>query len=88
VATPTYIEHVAPNADGNVTKTELDGKNLFYEAEIYDEETAAKIRKGSIQHVNVGTDYETPRIVAGQVPHGLHNAKSSLVAISGIQTGS
>jgi len=85
VAAPMYIEHVAvPNAVGKVTKTEWDGANLFYEAEIYDEETAAKIRKGLIQHVSVGADYETLDILDGQVPHGLHNAELSLVAVPGI----
>jgi len=85
VAAPVYVEHVAvPNAVGKVTKTEWDGSNLFYEAEIYDEDTAAKIRKGLIQHVSVGADYETLDIVDGQVPHGLHNAELSLVAVPGI----
>jgi len=85
VAAPVYVEHVAvPNAVGKVTKTEWDGSNLFYEAEIYDEETAARIRKGLIQHVSVGADYETIDILDGQVPHGLHNAELSLVAVPGI----
>jgi len=85
VSAPIYIEHVAvPNAVGKVTKTEWDGSNLFYEAEIYDEDTAAKIRKGLIQHVSVGADYETIDILDGQVPHGLHNAELSLVAVPGI----
>jgi hypothetical protein len=85
VAAPMYIEHVAvPNAVGKVTKTEWDGDNLWYEAEIYDDEVAAQIRKGLIQHVSVGADYETLDIVDGQVPHGLHNAELSLVAVPGI----
>jgi len=85
VAAPMYIEHVAvPNAVGKVTKTEWDGENLWYEAEIYDDETAAQIRKGLIQHVSVGADYETIDIFDGQIPHGLHNAELSLVAVPGI----
>jgi hypothetical protein len=85
VAAPMYIEHVAvPNAVGKVTKTEWDGGNLWYEAKIYDDEVAAQIRKGLIQHVSVGADYETLDIVDGQVPHGLHNAELSLVAVPGI----
>ena len=85
VAAPVYIEHVAvPNAVGKVVKTGWDEANLWYEAEIYDDETAAKIRKGLIQHVSVGADYETLDIVDGQVPHGLHNAELSLVAVPGI----
>ncbi|MEM3551381.1 MAG: hypothetical protein QXZ02_04325 [Candidatus Bathyarchaeia archaeon] len=85
VSAPVYIEHVAvPNAVGKVTKTEWDGANLWYEAEIYDDETAEKIRKGLIQHVSVGADYETLDILDGKVPHGLHNAELSLVAVPGI----
>jgi hypothetical protein len=85
VSAPVYIEHVAvPNAVGKVTKTEFDGQNLWYEAEIYDDETAEKIRKGLIQHVSVGADYETLDVLDGKVPHGLHNAELSLVAVPGI----
>ena len=82
---PVYIEHIAvPNAAGKVTKTDWDGHNLWYEAEIYDEPTAEKIRKGLIQHVSVGADYEAVDLVDGKVPHGLHNAELSLVAVPGI----
>ena len=85
VSAPVYIEHVAvPNAVGKVIKTEWDEHDLWYEAEIYDDEVAAKIRKGLIQHVSVGADYETLDIVDGQVPRGLHNAELSLVAVPGI----
>jgi hypothetical protein len=82
---PVYIEHVAvPNAIGKVTKTEWDGHNLWYEAEIYDGEVAEKIHKGLIQHVSVGADYEAIDLVDCKVPHGLHNAELSLVAVPGI----
>jgi hypothetical protein len=85
VSAPVYIEHVAvPNAIGKITKTEWDGQNLWYEAEIYDEETAEKIRKGLIRHVSIGADYEAVDILDGKVPHGLHNAELSLVAVPGI----
>ncbi len=85
VDAPMYIEHVSvPNAVGKVTKTEWDGQNLWYEAEVYDEETADKIRKGLIQHVSVGADYETVDFLNGKVPHGLHNAEISLVAVPGM----
>ncbi len=85
VNAPVYIEHVAvPNAVGKVTKTDWDGRNLWYEAEIYDDQTAEKIRKGLIQHVSVGADYEAIDVVNGKVPHGLHNAELSLVAVPGI----
>jgi hypothetical protein len=82
---PVYLEHVtAANAVGKVTKTEWDGQGLRYEAEVYDEETADKIRKGLIRHVSVGADYETIDIVDGKIPHGLRNAEMSLVAVPGI----
>jgi hypothetical protein len=82
---PVYLEHVtAQDAVGKVTKTQWDGQNLLYEAEIYDEETAAKIRKGLIKHVSVGADYEAIDLVNGKVPHGLYNAEMSLVAVPGV----
>ncbi|MCL4429647.1 MAG: DUF2213 domain-containing protein [Chloroflexi bacterium] len=85
VDAPVYLEHVtAQDAVGKVTKTEWDGQNLLYEAEIYDEDTAAKIRKGLIRHVSVGADYQTVDLVNGKVPHGLFNAEMSLVAVPGI----
>jgi hypothetical protein len=85
VSAPIYVEHVAvPNAIGKVVKTDWDGQNLWYEAEVYDDEVAEKIRKGLIQHVSVGADYETIDILDGKVPHGLHNAELSLVAVPGI----
>jgi hypothetical protein len=85
VNAPVYIEHVAvPNAVGKVTKTDWDGKSLWYEAEIYESEMAEKIRKGLVQHVSVGADYEAVEVVDGKVPHGLHNAELSLVAVPGI----
>jgi hypothetical protein len=56
---PVYIEHVSvENAIGKVTKTEWDGHALWYEAEIFESEIADKIRKGLVQHVSVGADYE------------------------------
>ena len=85
VSAPVYVEHVAvPNAVGKIVKTEYDGQNLWYEAEIHDEEAAAKIRKGLIKHVSVGADYETIDVLDGKIPHGLHNAELSLVAVPGI----
>ena len=69
---------------GKVTKTEWDGQNLLYVAEIYDKDTAAKIRNGLIRHVSVGADYQTVDLVNGKVPHGLYNAEMSLVAVLGI----
>jgi hypothetical protein len=85
VSSPVYVEHVAvPNAVGKVVKAQWDGQNLWYEAEIYDDETAEKIRKGLIRHVSVGADYERLDVLDGKVPRGLHNAELSLVAVPGI----
>jgi len=84
---PVYLEHVSAfDAIGKVTKADWnpDSKTLSYEAEIYDDETAEKIRKGLIQHVSVGADYERIDILDGKLPHGLHNAELSLVAVPGI----
>jgi hypothetical protein len=82
---PVYIEHVTTaNSVGKVAKTEWDGQHLWYEAEIYDDETAEKIRKGLVRHVSVGADYEAIDIVDGKIPHGLCNAEISLVAVPGI----
>ncbi|MCW4024920.1 MAG: hypothetical protein NWF01_07800 [Candidatus Bathyarchaeota archaeon] len=85
VEAPIYLEHVsASNAVGKVTKTSWDGQRLLYEAEIYDENTADKIRNGLIRHVSVGADYSTSDVVDAMVPHGLFNAEMSLVAVPGI----
>jgi hypothetical protein len=85
VSAPVYVEHVAvPNAVGKIVNTEYDGQNLWYEAEIYDEEAGDKIRKGLIRHVSVGADYESIDLLDGKIPHGLHNAELSLVAVPGI----
>ncbi|MGC8895670.1 MAG: hypothetical protein ACP5LB_02725 [Candidatus Bathyarchaeia archaeon] len=85
VSAPVYVEHVAvPNAVGKIVKAEWDGTNLWYEAEIYDDEIAEKIRKGLIGHVSVGADYETIDVVDGKIPHGLHDAELSLVAVPGV----
>ena len=85
VNSPVYIEHVSvDSAVGKVTKTDWDGRALWYEAEIYESEVADKIRKGLVQHVSVGADYEAIDVVDGKVPHGLHNAELSLVAVPGI----
>lgn len=85
VSAPVYIEHVAvPNAVGKVVKAQWDGQNLWYEAEIYDDETAEKIRKGLVRHVSIGADYERLDVLDGKVPHGLYNAELSLVAVPGV----
>ncbi len=85
VGAPVYIEHVSvDSAIGKVTNAGWDGGALWYEAEIYESETAEKIRKGLVQHVSVGADYDAIDVVDGKVPHGLHNAELSLVAVPGI----
>jgi len=88
VNAPVYIEHVVvPNAIVKVTKADWDGHNLWYEAEIYDEPTAEKIRKGLIQHVSVGADYEAVDVVDGKVPQGLHNSIEILSAFKSLFLG-
>jgi len=87
VGSPVYLEHVSAfSAVGKVVdaKWDTDSKTLFYEAEIYDEETQEKVRKGLIQHVSVAADYERMDSLDGKVPHGLYNAELSLVAVPGV----
>lgn len=87
VDAPVYLEHVsALNAVGKVTSAGWNpsSKAIFYEAEIHDDETQEKIRRGLIQHVSVAADYERLDVVDGQVPYGLHNAELSLVAVPGM----
>jgi hypothetical protein len=87
VNAPVYIEHVAvDSAAGKVTKCTYDAASrcLLYEAEIYDQTIADKIRNGLIQHVSVGADYDALDVVDAKVPHGLFNPELSLVAVPGI----
>jgi hypothetical protein len=59
VEAPVYIEHVTTaNSVGKVAKTAWDGQHLWYEAEIYDDETAEKIRKGLIRDEELWSDAE------------------------------
>lgn len=88
VNAPVYIEHVAvETAAGKVTKCSYDAasRSLLYEAEIYDQTIADKIRNGLNQHVSAGADYDTLDMVDTKVPHGLFNPKLSLVAVPGVQ---
>jgi hypothetical protein len=87
VNAPVYIEHVdVASAAGKVTKCIYDAASrcLLYEAEIYDQTIADKIRNGLIQHVSVGADYDALDVVDAKVPHGLFNPELSLVAVPGI----
>jgi hypothetical protein len=87
VHAPVYIEHVAvESAAGIVTKCIYDAasRSLLYEAEIYDQTVADKVRNGLIQHVSVGADYDALDVVDAKVPHGLFNPELSLVAVPGI----
>lgn len=87
VGSPVYLEHVsALGAVGKVTNATWnpESKTLFYEAEIYDDETQEKIRKGLIRHVSVAADYERVDNLDGKLVQGLHNAELSLVAVPGI----
>jgi len=87
VGAPVYIEHVAvDSAAGKVTKCIYDSASrcLLYEAEIYDQLIADKIRNGLIQHVSVGADYDALDVVDAKIPHGLSKPELSLVAVPGI----
>jgi len=87
IGSPVYLEHVSAfSAVGKVVDAKWDSnsKTLFYETEIYDDETQEKIRKGLIQHVSVAADYERIDSLDGKVPYGLHNAELSLVAVPGV----
>ena len=87
VGAPVYLEHVsALDAVGRVTSAAWSpsSRAIFYEAEIYDDQTQEKIRRGLIQHVSVAADYEKLDVVDGQIPYGLHNAELSLVAVPGM----
>jgi len=87
VNAPVYVEHVAvENAAGKVTKCTYDqaSRCLIYEAEIYDQAIADKVRNGLIKHVSVGADYDALDVVDAKVPHGLFNPELSLVAVPGI----
>jgi hypothetical protein len=84
VNAPVYVEHVAvENAAGKVTKCNYDAasRSLLYEAEIYDQTIADKVRNGLIQHVSVGADYNSLDVVDAKIPHGLFNPELSLVAV-------
>jgi DNA polymerase IV (DinB-like DNA polymerase) len=84
VGAPVYIEHVNVNSvSGKVTKCNYDAVSrcLLYEAEIYDQAIADKIRNGLIQHVSVSADYSTLDSVDAKVPRGLYNPELSFVAV-------
>lgn len=84
---PVYWEHVsARNAVGRAwVKWDDVRKVLRYEAEIFDEEAAEKIRSGLVKHVSLGADYETIDLVDEVVvPRNLHLREISLVAVPGI----
>ena len=83
---PVYVEHVsAGKAVGKVVDAWWDEevKGVRYVAEIWDEDTAEKIRRGLIQHVSIAADYQRLDQVDGVVPHGLRFRELSLVAVPG-----
>lgn len=87
IGAPIYLEHVTANeAVGKTTNAFYDQKSrcIMYEAEVYDEPTAEKLRNGLIRHVSVGADYQAIDLVDAAVPHGLYNAELSLVAVPGM----
>jgi len=86
---PVFIEHVrAEYAIGKVVKVDWDGRNLWYEALIYDEDWAAKIKTGVIARVSVGYNYQSFDLVDGMMPRDMGDAELSLVALSGIPNAS
>ena len=84
---PVYWEHVAADKAVGKAKVYWDevNKEIRYEAEIFDEDAAEKIRNGLVKHVSLGADYETIDLVDGViVPRNLHLREISLVAVPGI----
>ncbi|RLI07709.1 hypothetical protein DRO32_03440, partial [Candidatus Bathyarchaeota archaeon] len=84
---PIYLEHVsAGRAVGRVVRAWWDEAEqaVKFEAEIYDDEVAEKIRRGLISHVSIAADYEVLEPVDGVVPHGLRFRELSLVAVPGV----
>ncbi|MGP3667616.1 MAG: hypothetical protein ACKD6N_03510 [Candidatus Bathyarchaeota archaeon] len=87
VGQPVYIEHVsADKAVGKVVNAWWDDKEkaIMYEAEIYDDEVANKIKTGLIQHVSIAANYELIEPVNGRIPRGLGFKELSLVAVPGV----
>ncbi|RLI12254.1 hypothetical protein DRO33_02900, partial [Candidatus Bathyarchaeota archaeon] len=84
---PVYLEHVsADKAVGKVVRAWWDDDELAvkFEAEIYDEEVAEKIRLGLIRHVSIAADYELLEPFDGVAPRGLRFRELSLVAVPGV----
>ncbi|RLG06508.1 MAG: hypothetical protein DRN68_06855, partial [Thaumarchaeota archaeon] len=84
---PVYWEHIsAQNAVGKARVYWDDvNKVLRYEAEIFDESAADKIRSGLVKHVSLGADYETMDLIDDVIiPRNLHLREISLVAVPGI----
>jgi len=57
---------------------------IKFEAEIYDEEVAEKIRLGLIRHVSIAADYEFLEPVVGVISRGLRFRELSLVAVPSV----
>ena len=84
VGVPVYVEHVSvPNAIGKVTSTDWGGRALWYEAEIYEGQTAEKIRKGLIRHVSVAADYEAVDLIDGRIRYRRQKSSCEKSASSG-----
>jgi hypothetical protein len=88
VNAPVYIEHVAvDSAAGKVTKCTYDASSrcLLYEAEIYDQTIADKVRNGLIQHVSVGADYDALDVMDAKVTSWLEQIRLSRTYASNCQ---
>ncbi|RLE38232.1 hypothetical protein DRJ17_04505 [Candidatus Woesearchaeota archaeon] len=87
IGVPVYLEHVdVNNAVGKVVNAywDEDERAIVFEAEIYDDEVADKIRAGVIKHVSIAADYELIDYLDGiRVPRNLRFCELSLVAVPG-----
>ena len=84
---PIYVEHVsADRAIGKVVRAWWDEDELAvkFEAEVYDDEVAEKIRLGLIRHVSIAADYELLEPIELVAPRGLRFRELSLVAVPGV----
>lgn len=83
---PVYVDHITTvNAIGKVINTFIQGDELLYEADIYDDKLQLQAKNGLVQHVSIGFDYKSMDMVNGHQFFNIpSNAELSLVAIPGI----
>lgn len=87
IGKPIYLEHVSVgNAVGKVVDAgwDYEKKAIWFNAEIYDDEVADKIRTGIIKHVSICADYDVLEPFDNiRIPYGLQFRELSLVAVPG-----